>query len=28
MQEIDRLDGVCLESRVIERVEALLEEPA
>jgi glutathione synthase len=28
MQEIDRLDGVCLESRVIERVEALLEEPS
>jgi len=28
MQEIDRLDGVCLESRVIERVEALLEERA
>jgi glutathione synthase len=27
MQEIDRLDGVCLESRVIDRVEALLDEP-
>jgi len=24
MQEIDRLDGVCLEAQVIERVEELL----